>query len=157
MSQEAIDLLRSIDASLKKLVALSERRQRAAAGPRVAADRDLNGQYGNPKVSFNPRDWTGASCKGRRMSECPAEFLDMLAETFDYFAGQAEEKDERTNNGKPVAEYKRTDAARARGWAKRVREGHSSVQQQPAQMNGHAGGDWSSDGDWDSGSQEFGQ
>ncbi len=40
--------------------------------------------------------------------------LDLVAETFDYFAGQAEAKDERTDKGKPVAEYKRADAARAR-------------------------------------------
>lgn len=118
-TDEVLDLLRSIDASLKTLVAQS----RVAQPKAVASDRDLDGQYGNPPVKFNPRDWTGTSFKGRRLSECPAPFLDMLAETFDYFAAQAEEKHELTNSGKPAAPYKRADAARARGWAKRIRDG----------------------------------
>lgn len=117
-----IPLLESIDASLRLLVQRSN--ARAAAGPKpVASDRDLDGQYGNPQVKFNPRDWSGVSCKGRPMSECPPDFLDLLAATFDYFGDQAEKKDERTDAGKPVAAYKRADAARARGWAKRIRDG----------------------------------
>jgi hypothetical protein len=48
----------------------------------------------------------------------------MVAERLDYFAGQAEASGELATNGKPAAQYKRLDAARARGWAKRNREGH---------------------------------
>lgn len=126
MSQEAIDLLTqikgllgSIDGSLKALVA-----QKRAESPKAVADeRDLLGKYGDPQVTFNPRDWSGPSYKRARFSECPAPFLDMLADTLDYFADQAERTDERTNAGKPVADFKRKDAARARGWAKRIREG----------------------------------
>lgn len=115
-SDEAIALLRSIDASLKLLV--KQQRTHVAAD-----DRDLDSQYGNPEVKFNPRDWTGLSFKGRRMSECEPTFLLMLADTLDYFADKAEETDERTTSGKPVAPYKRKDAARARGWAKRIQDG----------------------------------
>lgn len=119
-SDDAIALLRSIDASLKQLV-----RQTVKSAPvDVADDRDLDSQYGDPLVKFHPRDWTGEVCKGRKFSECPADFLDLLAETFDYFARKAEESDERTSTGKPVAPYKRKDAARARGWAKRIRNGY---------------------------------
>src|SRR4051812_3257585 len=117
MSEEALVLLRSIDASLKELVAAHRRTQPKP----VASDRDLDGKYGNPVLKFDPRDWTGPSHKGRHFSECPAALLDLAAETFDWFASQAEAKNERTNNGKPVADYKRADAARARGWAKRIR------------------------------------
>lgn len=123
---EAVELLRSIDKTLKDLLALSQRRvaASAAAAPAVAPDRDLDGQWGNPTVTQkDPRDWTGPSMKGRRFSECPAEYLDMIADRFDYFAQKADESGERLTNGKPAAEYKRKDAARARGWAKRVREG----------------------------------
>src|SRR6185436_15465029 len=102
----AIALLKSIDASLKQILAA---RQVNAPKP-VASDRDLDGQWGNPVVKFMPRDWAGENCKNRKMSDCPAPFLDMLAETFDYLAGKAEEKDERTTGGKPVADYKRADA-----------------------------------------------
>lgn len=129
-SEESLALLSSIDASLKLLV-----KQQVAAAPKViATDRQLDGQYGDPLVKFNPRDWTGDSFKGRHMSECPAAFLELLAETFDYFARTADEKHETTNNGKPVGDYKRLDAAKARGWAKRVREGlvKNSAQTEPS-------------------------
>lgn len=126
MSQEAIDLLTSIDRTLKAMLALAQQRTaqvRSAAPKAIASDRDLDGKWGDPQLKFMPRDWTGASFKGRRFSECPAGLLDLVAETFDYFASQAEAKNEMTDKGKPVADYKRQDAARARGWAKRIRDG----------------------------------
>ena len=124
---ESVVLLRSIDASLKELVAISKARrapaQTAARGPEVASDKDLDDpKWGNPVVKFVPRDWSGEDFKGSRFSETSAEFLEVLAETFDYFAQKAEEKNE-LYNGKPVAPYKRKDAARARGWAQRLRSG----------------------------------
>lgn len=126
MSQEAIEILISIDRTLKAMLALAQQRTaqaRSAAPKAIASDRDLDGKYGDPQLKFMPRDWTGASFKGRRFSECPAELLEMAAETFDYFARKAEENNETTDKGKPVADYKRQDAARARGWAKRIRDG----------------------------------
>jgi hypothetical protein len=74
-------------------------------------------------VKFMPRDWTGPSYKNLRFADCPPELLDMIAETFEYFARQAEEKNEVTDQRQTLAEFKRADAARARGWAKRIREG----------------------------------
>lgn len=118
-SERVIALLESIDASLKVLV----ERKRAAAPKAIASDRELDGQYGNPVLKFQPRDWTGPSFKNRTFSECPPELLDLVAESNDWFAQQAEQKNEKTAKGKPVAEFKRADAARARGWAKRIREG----------------------------------
>jgi hypothetical protein len=133
---ETLNLLRSIDASLKALVAQS----RTTAPKTIADDRDLDSQYGDPVVKFMPRDWTGDSYKGRKFSECPANLLDMIAETFDYFAEQAERTNETTTSGKPVAPYKRKDAARARGWAKRVREGKV-----PAGVGAGSGEGWPDD------------
>lgn len=136
-SDETIGLLRSIDASLKELVSMLK-----ASKPKpVASDRDLDGRYGDPVVKFMPRDWTGPSFTGAKMSECPAPLLDLLAETFDYFARKAEENGDVTNAGKPVATYKRLDAARARGWAARVRAGRT----QPA-ASGQAGEEWTDEG-----------
>jgi hypothetical protein len=120
VGEDMLKVLRSIDAKLGQLV-----RQSGAASVDVADDADLDGTYGNPKVNFNPRDWRGDSMKGVRFSECPAEFLDLLAGAFDYFARKAEESGETTTAGKPVAPYKRKDAARARGWAKRIRAGYA--------------------------------
>lgn len=154
--EDALRVLQSIDATLKAMLALAQQRTaqaRATAPKPVATDRDLDGKYGDPEIKFNPRDWTGPSCKGRRMSECPPEFLDMVAVTFDYFAQKAEENNERTNSGKPVAEYKRSDAARARGWAKRMREGRH---QPPPVVQGRAEAapEWAGDS-WESHEEGF--
>ncbi len=141
MSQEAIGLLTairdhlaSIDASMRELVA----KRRATAPKEIASDRDLDGKFGNPEVKFMPRDWTGPSFKGRRFSECPPELLDLFANTFDWFADQADQKNERTNKGEPVSKYKRADAARARGWAQRIRTGKHV--QAPAETTNSATG-----------------
>jgi hypothetical protein len=122
-TQESLDLLRSIDATMKRIERLLAANVAATASHAVAADSDLDSKYGDPKVPTNPRDWKGPSFKGRQFSECPAEFLDLLADTLEYFATKADEKDERTGSGKPVSDYKRKDASRARGWAARVRKG----------------------------------
>lgn len=121
---ELVELFRSMDRSLTSIAKMLA----GMIPPAVAADRDLDGKFGNPKVTIKPRDWTGPECKGKQMSECPAAFLDLLAETLEYFARKADETNE-TYNGKPVAPYKRQDAARARGWAKRIREGRVTMSQ----------------------------
>ena len=131
MADDTLAVLKSIDLSLRTLVVIAQKKAEArvtqGATKSVAAeatDRDLDGDYGDPIVKAkSPRDWTGEPMLGRKFSECPAEYLDLVAERLDYFAGQSEATGELASNGKPVADYKRLDAARARGWAKRVREG----------------------------------
>lgn len=111
---ETLTLLRSIDASLKAL--LRSQGSQSAIPANVASDADLDGQYGNPEVrAKDPRDWTGEPMKGRRFSECPPDYLDMIAKRFDYFASKEEDPKK--------AGYSRKDAARARGWARRIRDG----------------------------------
>lgn len=119
-SDEALTLLRSIDASLKQLLALS----RTSKPVDIAPDSDLDGQWGDPTIKAkDPRDWTGPSMKGRRFSECSSEYLELLAKRMDFFAEQEERTGKTTTSGKPTAPYTRRDAARARGWAKRHRDG----------------------------------
>ncbi len=146
MTASVEELLASIDGTLKAMLALAQKRTAKAAGAAVASDRDLDGKYGDPVLKFIPRDWTGGqSFKGAHFSECPPELLDLVAETFDYFASQAEAKGETTPKGKPVAEFKRADAARARGWAKRMRDGkHAAptVTEPTGEWAGGTGGDW---------------
>lgn len=143
--EDALDVLRSIDATLKAMLALAQQRTaqaRASQPKQVASDRDLDGKYGDPELKFMPRDWTGPSFKGSHFSECPPELLDLVASTFDWFAEQCEANGEMTDKGKPVAGYKRADAARARGWAKRMRDG---THRPP--VVAHGGGDeWGSEG-----------
>lgn len=113
---ETLRLLNSIDTTLRALLIVMRGGAAAASTASVASDADMDSQYGNPEVrAKDPRDWSGAPMKGRKFSECPAEYLDLLASRFDYFA---ENEDDPKKKG-----YCRKDAARARGWAKRVREG----------------------------------
>ena len=145
-----LDVLKSIDQSLRTLVVIAQKKAEARVttaaskpGPAVASDHDLDGQYGDPVVKAkDPRDWTGEPMNGRRFSECPPEYLEMVAERLDYFAGQAEASGELATNGKPAAQYKRLDAARARGWAKRIREGTHVPAKAPDTAT-----DWESDPD----------
>lgn len=119
-AQEVYDVLKSIDASLKQMLA-----RMPVAPPAVAPDSDLDGQWGDPIVrAKDPRDWTGESQLGKPFSECPAEYLELVAARLDFFAEKAEAEGTLTTGGKPVAPYNRRDAARARGWAARIRNGY---------------------------------
>ncbi len=79
----------------------------------------LDGPHGDPVVKAkDPRDWAGEIQAGKRLSECPPAYLDLLADRYDFFARKnADDGDERK------AGYARTDAARCRGWAARLRAG----------------------------------
>lgn len=132
----AISILTSIDASLKKLVAIAEKRK---AGPaaEVADDRDLDGPHGNETVKFSPRGWDDKDglFKGSPMSECPPAFLDLLAEAFESFARKNTDKGDTKKAG-----YDRRSAARARGWANRLRNGWQPPQRALASGDDDFGG-----------------
>jgi hypothetical protein len=89
----------------------------------VATDEDLDGQYGNPEVRKDPPRWSGQSHIGCRYSECPPEYLETLAGFLMWKAGKDDEKDERDSKGNLKSKWSRLDAARARGWAARIRGG----------------------------------
>jgi hypothetical protein len=95
---------------------------------------DLDGKYGDPVVKAkDPRDWAGPSMIGRKFSECPAEYLELLADRYVYFAEKNDENDEKTDKGVPKSKYALADAARCRGWAARIRSGaHVPPADEPA-------------------------
>lgn len=93
--------------------------------PDIAPDRDIDGQYGDPKVAFKPRNWEGTDYKGSTFSQCPADFLDEYAAALASMAGGPKDQNpERTLQ----------NAARARGWAARKRktEGPPPADDKPA-------------------------
>ncbi len=144
MSASVEELLASIDGTLKAMLALAQKRTAKVAGATVASDHDLDGRFGDPELKFTVRDWTGPSFKGSHFSECPPDLLDMVAESLDYFASQSEVKGETTAKGKPIAEFRRADAARARGWAKRMRDGKHAA----PTITEPTGEDWAADKEW---------
>lgn len=87
----------------------------------TASDADMSGKYGDPEVKFEPRGWTGDVMKGRKFSQCPTEFLVMLAGMFDYFAQKNDQTKAVDDKGRPKSTWDRKNAALARGWADRNR------------------------------------
>jgi hypothetical protein len=97
------------------------------SGGNVASDEDLDSDKGDPKIFYDPKPkyWDGPSYAGMHYSEVtdPA-YLDAMAKYLDAYAwaagknaseGQDVEKNEKN------ARFKALDAARARGWAARLR------------------------------------
>ncbi len=119
--QDILNALLSIDATLKELLALSKSKR--ATTPAPQDDADLDTKAGDETVKFNPRDWTGQPLKGLRMSECPPEALDLLANSFDYFARKNDDTNAVDSKGNPKSRYDRQSARRARGWSARLRAG----------------------------------
>lgn len=101
--------LKSIDEQLAKAplnAGPSAQKQKA-----TATQNELNSERGNPIVKNDPKGWQGESYRGQRYSECPAEYLDKMAEQLDKFAW-----------------FNEKDAAKARGWAERNRKNPSARQ-----------------------------
>lgn len=111
---ESLRLLTSIDATLRALLlVMSEKRGTESGVP----DHVLDGPHGNPIVKAkSPRDWLGDDMAGRKLSECPPAYLDLLAERYDYFATKPDQEPDKVR-------YAKLDASRARGWSARLRGG----------------------------------
>lgn len=99
-----------------------------------ASDKDLEGRGREARVKFDPKGWRGRSFKGKPMRECEPDFLDVYANALSYCA-------EHPKPGKEqYAKYDELDAARARSWARRIRDGwappRSSFDEVPATFGG---------------------
>jgi hypothetical protein len=131
-------------AEIKAAVAGGARSNGAAPGARgngggggVADDRDLDSEYGNFSIKRDPPRWNGQSYVGYKLSETEPEYLDVLASFKDWQADKDEEQGKKDAKGRPTAPMNRKDAARARGWAARLRAGWASGGQS---NGGHACG-----------------
>jgi hypothetical protein len=109
--------------SLLRLILVALKPESAAAPEHI-----ISGPHGDPLVKTkDPRDWSGESMKGRQFSECPPEYLDLLAERFDYFASKEEDATKQ--------KYNLLDARRARAWAARIRGGWTAPALPPQRVN----------------------
>ena len=130
---DILTVLARIEAKLDRLLAGGAQPAQA-----TASDADLDGQYGNEEIKKNPKRWDGESMVGRKMSECPPEFLDVLASHFDFKAEREAEDsanatdDETRASKKKYSGYSRKSAARARGWAARLRAGWKPPASEPS-------------------------
>lgn len=119
--EQILQVLARVEAKLDQL--LQTRTQAApttASGGAAASDSELDGQWGDEEVKDPPR-WKGESHSGKRMSRCSPEFLDEYANFKDWCAGRDEQLPDEKK--KKDARYNRGRAAKARGWARRIRAG----------------------------------
>ena len=129
-SDQLLAVLERIDKGIAELCAMARANKQAResngrTGPSVASDGELDSERGNPIVKAkSPRDWGGDDMTGRRFSECPPAYLDLVASRLDYFAEQNAASSEMADKQK--AGWNRKDAALARGWAQRIRAGYVS-------------------------------
>lgn len=116
--ERAHDMLEALSRRVTKLEAAAEARAAAPPVGGVASDADLDSQYGDPEIRFDPRRWTGPTMAGRRYSQTSPEYLDCVAEFEEWKASRplpGKEND---------ARYSAQRASRARGWAARLRAGY---------------------------------
>jgi hypothetical protein len=107
-----------VEAKIDRLLVLQAKAGNGGAtNGDVAPDSDLDGEHGNPVIRRDPKRWEGESMVGRCYSDTSPEFLDCLAGFLEWSAKNPREGKEK------YADYDRRDAARARGWAKRLRAG----------------------------------
>ena len=81
----------------------------------MAGDSELNSAKGDSDIRFQPKAWRGIPQKGKRMSQCEPEFLDLFADMMD------DEADMPRKGKEEFAGLNRRSARLARGWAQRVR------------------------------------
>lgn len=127
---EILMIVKRIEASLSKSKASASA---SKAEGDIATDADLDGKYGDEEIRRDPSSkyWDGGSYISRRMSECPADYLDAYAK-YKNACAFMNEKEGKEDKAKYVG-YDRKSAARARGWAQRLRVGYKAPERAPAQ------------------------
>lgn len=138
---ETLRLLTSMDASLRAISIALVRildaqgdREEGVTRPSAADDRLCDGPHGDPVIrAKDPKDWMGDTMLGRKLSECPPEYLELLASrASDYFVRKnTDALNELGPSGDPAEiaklekniKYAKLDARRARAWAARKRAG----------------------------------
>lgn len=116
---------------LAQVKALSAKVNRVAG---IAPEWKLDGEKGDPEIRFDPKIWRGESFKGQRLSDASPEYLDVLADSFDWMADNPKEGKEK------YASRDRETAALARGWAERKRGGWKTAGGGRAQQRQSSGG-----------------
>lgn len=116
-------LMHRIDELQAAIKRIEAKMSSGGAGGDVATDRDLDGPHGDQVVRKDPKRWPteNGSFVGCKWSECPPDYLDVLAGFREWQAQQDDKKGD--DDSKRKASFARLDAKRMRGWAQRKRNG----------------------------------
>ena len=107
-----------------------------ASAPVIA---DIDGPYGDPEIRKDPspKHWSGASQAGKKMSQCPADYLNAFARWKDACVYMKTKELETSTEAAAIADltkyagYDRKDAARARAWAAKAQASVSDADDAP--------------------------
>jgi hypothetical protein len=112
-----------VEALERRLSAMEAKAVVAAkpSGPVTADDTDLDSEWGNFEIRKDPARWKGKSYVGKRLSETEPQYLECMADFKTWLAGRQDDAGEVDKNGKPKSYWAKKDAARALGWAERLR------------------------------------
>ncbi len=131
----------------------------AVSSGEVATDAELDSKYGDSRIRFGlkAKYWPQQPDPnvGKLWSECDPEYLDATAKYLEAYAFMAAKGT--SEEDKKKARYRSADAARARGWARRIRAGWKPPKA-PAvdsSFGDSAASDWAPDAD-DGTSFDFG-
>ncbi len=121
----------------EKVAALESRIAKLEASAPVVAD--IGGPYGDPEIRKDPssKHWSGASCAGKKMSQCPADYLNAFARWKDACVYMKGKELETLTDPQAIADttkyagYDRKDAARARAWAAKAQASVSDADDAP--------------------------
>lgn len=115
---EVLTELRKQTALLERIAVELLRGNQSGSLAAPVNDAAALGPHGDPIIKAkDPRDWSGDPMTGKHFSECPPEYLDLLAERYDYFATKDDQTPEKIR-------YAKLDASRARAWAAKLRAGY---------------------------------
>lgn len=138
MCEEKLDQILSLLKTIDKKLSTAKA---ASASVEIADDADLDGRYGDEEIKRMPsaKYWSGEDYTGRRMSETSVAFLEAFAK-YKNACAWANEKEGNPDKAK-YAGYDRKSAARARGWAQRLKGGWKALE--PSEPSGDT---WPVDG-----------
>lgn len=108
MSEEIVRLLTEIRDEARAQRIIAEVSATGTVAP--ATDKE------DLQVRFDPKPWKGPSFKGKKMSACPAAFLELLAEALTNIARQ-EQAEKKLYKERPAYLLTLRVASRARRWA----------------------------------------
>lgn len=97
--------------------------QSASESGAVAPLSDIRGEHGDVEIKKDPPRWKGSPIAPAWASQCPPEYLEIVADLLDFKADKPRPGKEQ------YAKYDRRNAARCRRWAIEIREGR--VKQEP--------------------------
>lgn len=137
MTDEQFQTIMGTLAEILTVVKAKPAAARTASPGGGADDADLDSSFGDPEVRSDPKKWTGPSMKGKRYSQCPSEFLGLLAGLLEWQGRRDDEDGKQDKNGNPSGDWKRRDAVRARGWQKR-NEGKTFAEPAPGEVDDSA-------------------